>query len=127
MGTYITPPADVAFEQLVAALRRYLSGMPEDAATQLLIEHGRWIRGSELRGCIEWFAATDDNPECAWIVWPDVAALLAEGLPASGSEKAILAVAVSIASGPVWEAAVSCDDRNWRLVLAAITAARDGA
>lgn len=120
-------PEGTTVEQLAAALRAYHDVAPQRAAVELLIAHNQgsahWLRREPFRECVEWMPAEDDDDEpMAAVEWGRVAALLGTGqrLHDTGSEWAVLGVAVALAIGSLADAASSCDVHNRRLVAAAV-------
>lgn len=122
-------PPGTTVEQLAAALRAYADMQPERAAVELLIGHNEgdahWLWREPFRACVSWFPADDEGPAMAEVDWRSVAELRAyrQVLPDSGSERAVLAVAVSLASGPLADAATSCDLHNRLLIEDAVSCA----
>lgn len=117
---------DTLAEQLRAWARGYYPG---EAAVDLLLAHRRWLaRGDFRAACL----GTDPHGEPgsqAWIDWDSVAAIVSPhddlGLPASSSERQILALAASLAGTAVpWslrDLITGLDAANTRLVLDAIS------
>lgn len=125
-------PDGTTVDELAAALRLGAEGdRAREAAVELLIEHhsagrpGHWLRRDPFRQRVRWYPADDVYPAAAAVDWAAVEELLAslasgEGLYDSGSERAVLAVAVSLARGPLAHAASSCDERNRTVVARAV-------
>jgi hypothetical protein len=128
-------PEHVTYAELAAALRAGSEGdYARLAAVQLLIEHhsggrhGHWLGREPFRARVAWYPADDVFPAAASVNWQAVAVLGAtsEGLYDTGSERAVLGVACSLAIGPLYEAASSCDEHNRRLISAAVDQAMGG-
>lgn len=121
--------AGVSLEEIVAALRAYCDVQPGEAAVELLIGHngtGHWLTREPVLRLVDWAAADEDGPAMALPDWRAIREWVedvAEGQPDTPSEWAVLRVAVSIAIGPLAEAAWSCDQSNRRLVADAVMAA----
>jgi hypothetical protein len=125
-------PEHVTYAELAAALRAGSEGdYARLAAVKLLIEHhsggrhGHWLGREPFRALVAWYPADDVYPDAASVDWSAVRELLAtsEGLHDTGSERAVLGVAVELAIGPLYEAASSCDEFNRRVIVEAITRA----
>jgi hypothetical protein len=125
-------PESVAYAELAAALRAGSEGdYARLAAVQLLIEHhsagrhGYWLGREPFRRRVDWYPADDVYPAAASVNWQAVAVLGAtgEGLYDTGSERAVLRVAVELAIGSLYEAASSCDEFNRRVIVEAIARA----
>lgn len=111
--------------QLVTALRAWSKGIYcQEAATELIINHGTWLRRDDFtRQFIRTHADPGDNITAA-IDWDEaVTALQAGNLTCSSSEAAILHLAASLAT----EAAVSLrnaitglDNANLHLLINAV-------
>ena len=98
----------------------------ESAAVALIARHGHFLHEPAFRRLI--VTSAGDGEPAAVIRWNAVAWALQHGrLPCSPSERAVLAIAASIADDqiPVWLGASlgSLDHRNIALVTDAITAA----
>jgi hypothetical protein len=114
---------------LADALRAWARGLyPVEAAVELLIAHGTWLRrGDFLDACTGPCEgpAGEDDWSMVWIDWPAVAAF--EGA-SSSSEWRIRQIAAELAgtntSEPLGELLSSLDDTNTGLVLDAIAHAR---
>ena len=114
-----------------AALAALLAGSAdgicaESAAVGLIARHGHFLHEPAFRALI--VTSADGGKPVAVIRWNAVARALQHGqLPATPSERAVLAIAASIADDkiPVWLGASlgSLDRRNIALVTDAITAA----
>jgi hypothetical protein len=125
-------PPGVTVAELAAALRAGSEGdYARLAAVELLIEHhsggrhGYWLARVPFRARVDWYPADDVYPAAAGVDWSAVRELLAtgEGLYDTGSERAVLGVAVELAIGSLAEAASSCDEFNRRVIVDAITRA----
>lgn len=109
---------------LTDALRQWASGSHNiEAAVGLLIAHGSWLRRPEFRQRVIWTSHSRTSGFThVGIDW-DAASEL-QDLPASSSEHAILAIALSLADGDnqvdLGDALTSLDERNATLVLEAI-------
>jgi len=114
-----------------AALAALLAGSAdgicaESAAVALIARHDHFLHEPAFRRLIT--TSTDGGEPAAVIRWNAVARALQHGrLPATPSQRAVLAIAASIADDkiPVWLGASpgSLDRRNIALVTDAITAA----
>jgi hypothetical protein len=122
-------PEHVTYAALAAALRAGSEGdYARLAAVDLLIEHhsggrhGHWLGREPFRRLVAWYPADEVYPAAASVDWSAVRELLAtgEGLFDTGSERAVLGVACSLAIGPLYEAASSCDEHNRRLIVDAV-------
>jgi hypothetical protein len=129
-------PESVTYAELAAALRAGSEGdYARLAAVELLVEHhsggrhGHWLARQAFRARVDWYPADDVFPAAAGVDWPAVRELLAtgEGLYDTGSERAVLGVAVELAIGSLYEASSSCDEHNRRLICAAVNEAMGGA
>lgn len=120
---------DLDTERASEPLRTGAAGVyADEAAVNLLIDHGEWLDRDEFRACFidtQW--SDPDDPtgvDVAAVRWIDaVAALNARELPCSTSEAHMLRIAASIGAGiPVdlHTCLGNLDGRNLRLVLAAI-------
>jgi hypothetical protein len=125
-------PESTTYTELAAALRHGAEGdYARLAAVELLIEHhsggrhGHWLARGPFRERVDWYPADDVFPAAAGVDWPAVRELLAsgEGLTDTGSDRAVLEVACSLAVGPLYEAASSCDEHNRRLIVDALARA----
>jgi hypothetical protein len=117
-------PPGVSVDELADALRRGAEGDRAcEAAVELLAGHRHWLRREPFRALVAWCPADDVYPAAAAVGWPAIEQLLASGLPDTGAERAVLGVAVSLAIGPLYEAASSCDEHNRRLIAAAVDGA----
>ena len=109
---------------LPEALRQWASGSHTiEAAVGLLIAHGSWLRRPEFRQRAIWTShSRTSGVTHVGIDWE--AASEMQDLPASTSEHAILAIALSLADGDnqvdLSDALTSLDERNTTLVLEAI-------
>jgi hypothetical protein len=128
-------PEGTTVAELAAALRRDAEGdRAREAAIGLLIAHrsggqpGPWLRREPFLALVRWDPADDLYPAEAEVDWAALRQLLAsgEGLLDTGSERAVLRVAVELAVGSLAVAASSCDEHNRRLICAAVDAAMGG-
>ena len=111
--------------QLTAALRASSKGMYcEEAATELIISHGTWLRRADFT---RQFIRIQDAPPCnatAVIDWDEaITALQAGNLPCSSSEAAILHLAASLATAaPVSlrHTIIGLDRANLHLIINAV-------
>ncbi len=83
-------------------LRAWARGhLPTQAAVELLVDHGTWPQRLFDDGHVNTWKATAQGPAMAAIDWPAVADRLTDrtgrGFAASGSERSVLAVALSLA------------------------------
>ncbi len=111
--------------QLTAALRAGSKGMYCDqAATELLIRHGSWLRRDDFTARYILIGTSQAGDITAAIDWEEaITALHAGDLPCSGSEAAILGLAASFATAtPVVlrHAITGLDQANLYLVTNAI-------
>jgi len=120
----------LSYDGLVAALRAGAEGSySAEAAVELLIAHGSWLRRSDfLRGAIEVTpAVAHTGQRHAFVDWH---AGLAADLPASSSERQILAVAAELAGvdshRTLGDLVTGLDDTNITLVICAVLHARSG-
>jgi len=114
--------------QLAALLRGTAAGMLADtAAADLLIAHGHFLDDPAFRRIVAAGSSVTDGQPFAVIRWnAAVTALELGSLHATGSERAVLLIAASLAEGtPVSlrECLGSLDRRNIALVTSAIAAA----
>ncbi len=127
-GTAASPPGPW---QMTTALRACSTGMYcEEAATELIISHGAWLRRDDFTGQ---FIRTQDGPLrgiTAVIDWDEaITALEAGSLPCSTSEAAILRLAASLATAaPVSlrHAIIGLDQANLNLIINAVRHAGGG-
>lgn len=111
---------------LAGALRACAAGLYcEEAAAELLIRHGAFLRRGDFAAFIwEDISITDGTTPMAGIDWDAaITALNTGNLSASSGERSILRLAASIAGGiPVdlRDTITSLDDRNLELLLAAV-------
>lgn len=118
-------PDHVTATSLASVLLDSTDDTAEYAAIRLLADHGVWLARPSVRGCVTWEEADDEYPADAVIRWADVAALTKDTVgPATGSEVAVLGVALALAAGALNEAVIRCDHHNWALIVEAITTAR---
>ena len=118
----------LASGRLAGMLRDTAAGMLCDtAAADLIIAHGHFLHDPAFRRIIAAGASVTDGQPFAVIRWNAAVTALATGhLPCTGSERAVLLIAASLAEGiPVSlrENLGSLDRRNITLVTDAITAA----
>jgi hypothetical protein len=115
--------------RLAALLRDAAAGMlPDTAAADLIIRHGHFLHDPAFRRIIAAGSSVTDGQPFAVIRWNAAVTALASGyLPCSGSERAILLIAASLAEPGIAislrENLGNLDRRNITLVTAAITAA----
>ncbi|MFI7049517.1 hypothetical protein [Streptosporangium sandarakinum] len=111
---------------LVEAARAWARGSYAlEAAVELLIHHGTWLLRSDfLRMAVEYAPAHYSRIPLAVVSWDTLHSALCNGLlPCSGSEAAVLRIALSIAVGhPVdlGPAIARLDPVNLTYVLAAV-------
>lgn len=118
----------LASGRLACLLRDAAAGMlPDMAAADLIIGHGRFLHDPAFRRIIAAGSSVADGQPFAVIRWNAALWALENGhLPCSGSERAVLLIAASIAEGvPVSlrDCLGSLDRRNITLVTDAIAAA----
>jgi hypothetical protein len=118
----------LASGRLAALLEDTAAGMLADtAAAGLIIAHGHFLHDPAFRRIIAAGASVTDGQPFAVIRWNAALWALEHGrLPCSGSERAVLLIAASLAEGiPVSlrDCLGSLDRRNITLVTDAITAA----
>ena len=106
---------------LSAALRAHARGLScLEAAVELLISHGRWLRREDFLHFVHTAPAVTDANPMAPIDWPDAITALDRGqLPCSGGEARMLRLAASLAEEvPVdlRDAPTSLDSSNADLV-----------
>ena len=106
---------------LSAALRAHARGLDcLEAAVELLIGHGAWLRREDFLHFVHTAPGMTDANPMAPIDWPDAITALDRGqLPCSGGEARILRLAASLAGGvPVdlRDALTSLDSSNADLV-----------
>jgi len=114
--------------RLACLLRDAAAGMlPDMAAADLIIRHGHFLHEPAFRRIIAAGASVTDGQPFAVIRWNAAITALENGyLCCSGSERAVLLIAASLAEGvPVSlrDCLGSLDRRNITLVTSAITAA----
>ncbi|GAA2897870.1 hypothetical protein GCM10010517_62940 [Streptosporangium fragile] len=111
---------------LIEAARAWARGSyATEAAVELLIQHGTWLMRSDFRRmAVEYAPNVYNDTPYAVISWETLHSALYNGLlPCSGSEAAVLRIALSIAEGhPVdlGPAITRLDKTNLAYVLAAI-------
>ena len=119
----------LASGRLAALLRDTAAGMlPDMAAADLIIRHGRFPHDSSFRRIIATGSPVTDGQPFAVIRWNAALYALENGhLPCSGSERAVLLIAASLAEPGITISLRDCPGspgrRNITLVTAAITAA----
>ena len=115
--------------RLACLLRDTAAGMlPDMAAADLIIRHGHFLRDRSFRRIIAAGSSVTDGQPFAVIRWNAAHWALENGhLPCSGSERAVLLIAASLAEPGITISLRDClgslDRRNITLVTAAITAA----
>ncbi|MFE9095523.1 hypothetical protein [Streptomyces sp. NPDC007264] len=123
-GTVTVDPAHLADVLQAAA-----DGVPAlQAATDLLVDHGLWIKHLAERPGLLLIDYSGSAPEVYGVDWLKVVeALAAKKLPASGGELRILAIAASLADTaariPLGDAVSGLDATNLDRVLKAIAKA----
>lgn len=119
-------PPGTSVDELAAALRLGAEGdHARTAAVELLAGHhsagraGHWLRREPFLARVAWYPADEVYPAAAAVDWCAVAELLTsgQGLYDSGSERAVLGVAVSLARGALYLAADTCDETNSALIV----------
>jgi len=118
----------LASGRLAGLLRDAAAGLlPDMAAADLIIAHGHFLHDPAFRRIIAAGSSVTDGQPFAVIRWNAALWALENGhLPCSGSERAVLLIAASLAEGaPVSlrDCLGSLDRRNITLVTDAITAA----
>ena len=118
----------LAAGRLACLLRDTAAGMLSDmAAASLIIAHGHFLHDPAFRRTIAAGSSVTDGQPFAVIRWNAAVWALEHGhLPCSGSERAVLLIAASLAEGtPVSlrDCLGNLDRRNLALVTGAITAA----
>ncbi|NMR19176.1 hypothetical protein [Cellulomonas fimi] len=113
---------DLTFDQIATGLRAWARGLyPAEAAVELLLAHRGWLHRRDFTGIA--LLIGDDGPEYIGIDWT-AAAELARRAPASGSEIAMLQVAVGLAGHdleqPLGHLLSRLDQVNTTIVLHAI-------
>ncbi|MEV4838582.1 hypothetical protein AB0K05_29045 [Nonomuraea sp. NPDC049486] len=115
---------------LIDAARAWARGSYAlEAAVELLVQHDVWLHRPEFRRyAVDYITATYTRIPYAVIDWQAAHAALSRGrMPCSGSEAAVLRIALSIADGVPVELgpAITClDATNLARVLAAINHAQ---
>lgn len=125
----------LTIEDLAALLRANAKGLyPVEAATELLIRSGVWLRRAGFRvACVEVWGPTEEHPHhevgahINWEIVGEAMAAYAAGQPVpewigvcSGGERHLIQIAHDIAAGPMSD--VSGLDRSAAaLVLAAVS------
>jgi ADP-ribose pyrophosphatase YjhB (NUDIX family) len=108
--------------QVTAALRAWSKGIYcDEAATELLIKHGVWLRRDDFTTQFIFTEAGPSGNITAAVKWEQaITALQAGNLPCSGSENSILRLAASLASAsPVAlrDVITGLDQSNIHLVI----------
>jgi hypothetical protein len=117
----------MTLDELVAALRAGAEGsLPDEAAVELLIDHGCWPNRTDFVSAA--IDVTDDtNPPLSFVDWLST---LDADLPASSSERQMLSIAAELAgfdSGrPLGELIAGLDERNTALVARSVVHASRG-
>ena len=112
--------------RLAAALRAQARGSyGTEAAVELLLAHGTWLRRNDfLNHLIEYAGDNDATVTHAWIAWENVPTFVTRAR-CSGSEGRILRLAAELTgvdtAVPLVELLAQLDDTNSGLVLDAIT------
>lgn len=130
-ATDAVPEGTTVGELETALLRGAEGDRARMAAVELLMAHrsggrpGHWLRREPFRRLVAWYPADDVYPAAAAVDWLAVEELLAsgEGLFDTGSERAMLAVAVSLARGALYHAASSCDEPNRAVIVETVARA----
>jgi hypothetical protein len=115
-------------DELVAALRAGVRGMQSsEAAVELVVAHGAWLRRPDFRRLVGVTSHLDGTGVLAHIDWP---AVLDADLPCSESEASILRLACEVAGLPtdssLQELVNGLDETNIMLALRAILHAAGG-
>jgi hypothetical protein len=119
----------LASGRLAALLRGTAAGMlPDTAAADLIIRHGHFLHDPAFRRIIAAGSSITTGQPLAVIRWNAAIHALDTGqLPCSGSERAILRIAASLAESSIAVRLRDClgnlDRRNIAVVTDAITAA----
>jgi hypothetical protein len=120
----------MTLDELVATLRAGAEGsLLDEAAVELLIDHGCWPNRTDfVSAAIDVAPGLDDaNPPLSFVDW--LAALDAD-LPASSTERQMLSIAAELAgfdSGrPLGQLITGLDERNTALVVRAVVHASRG-
>jgi hypothetical protein len=119
----MTMPA--AGEPLLAGqLRASARGIyPDEAAVELLISHGTFLRRADFTSCFISAPASGDGTGLAAIDWTAAITALDASLPCSGGEQRMLRLAASLGDGtPVdlRDALTGIDDHGIQLVVQAV-------
>jgi hypothetical protein len=111
-------------DELIAALRTGAEGsLSDEAAVELLIDHGCWLHRTDfVSAAIDVTPGLDDaNPRLSFVDW---SAALDADLPASSSERQMLSIAAELAgvdSGrPLGQLITGLDERNTALVARSV-------
>lgn len=94
---------DLSVEKLADALRAAVVGSyPSQAAVELLITHGTWLRRYDFRACVSYYDA-DPDPQYGHEAFAvvDWQALPSRVLASSSTELAVLRIAASLATDEV--------------------------
>jgi hypothetical protein len=110
---------------LTAALRAHAQGLYcLQAAVELLISHGSWLRRKDFLHYMHTAPDLTDHTPTAPIHWPEAINALDQGqLPCSSSEASMLRLAASLAEGvpiDLRDALTSLDSSNAELVSHAV-------
>ena len=118
-------PSHVTAGDLAEVLLASTTNSTDIAAIRMLAQHGVWLARPEFRDrYICWEVSDGTDGPWACIEWDTVPGAPDWGIPASSSEIAVLNVAHSIFTGPLYRAAIRCDGHNWALIVEAVTAMR---
>ena len=122
MATAMDDITELTFEQIATGLRAWAHGLyVVEAAVEVLLAHRAWLRRVDFRRAALWIS--DDNPAYIGVDWTN-AARFAGRAPASGSEIAMLRVAVGLAGQEVPESLgdllSGLDQANIAIVLDAV-------
>lgn len=119
---------DVSTDRLARALRRAARGLcPDEAATELLVAHGTWLRRSDFLDFVDYSddprLLGDDEP-LASVDWRDLNnAMTWHPFAASASEMQVLLLAIALADGreiDLRDCITGLDEANTALVLHAL-------
>ncbi|HEY8722185.1 hypothetical protein [Pengzhenrongella sp.] len=118
----MTDVSALTFDQLTTGLRAWARGLyPLEAAVEVLLAHRGWLHRADFRRAT--LRISDGRPSCVGIDWA-AAAQFAGRAPASGSEIAMLRIAISIAGReiyrPLGDLLSGLDAANITIVLNAI-------
>lgn len=128
---------ELPHDELSTALRAAaVGGYGQEAAVELVLAHGSWLRRPDFVGrFVQVTTARPDSsrtpPRSPYLAWVDWCGALAADLPCSSSERQVLALAAELAgvdSGQALGALVTgLDDRNIAHLLRAVAHANRGA